>query len=125
MNIEDIVSRLLLDRDRVGVFTGDAVVINTDDNMKLEYSAPLHVHARTSEDNVWALMSKALAREFVPVDAVHGATGRVRLAQAYARQQDWLRALITLRAADQLAPGDAQIEALYAEYQARLADELR
>ena len=122
---EDMIARLQLTREEVARFA-EGSVLNTDDNMRIEYSAPLHLHEQTAEANFYALLRQGRgpdAPPLVPLDAVEGLTGRLRLAEAYARREDWLRATLTLKA-DAEAP-DAHPDVLdaYRKYQEALVAE--
>ena len=58
-----------MDREAVRKLT-EGVVLNTDDNMRIESAAPLHLHASTSDQNVSLLLDSALVPPWVedPVD---------------------------------------------------------
>ena len=119
----DLLARWQLDRELILRFSGDAPV-NTDDNMRIEYSAPLHLHEETASENFLRLLGDSGARDTVPLHAVQGFDATVELARAYARRDDWVRALVTLKAAERITPGDATVQALYLDYQAKLRAEL-
>ena len=51
----DIVSMLQLTRDDIMEMT-ERAVLNTDDNMRIEYRAPKHLHVETSWDNMRRMM---------------------------------------------------------------------
>ena len=124
---EDVLARWFLDGPGVEKLVGD-VVRTTDDNMRIEYSAPLHLHDDTADDNFFWMLDKSGARERVPFEAVHGAVGMLELARAYGDHKDWLRGLLTLKEAARLAPHEApesaEIEALFAEYQGQLMEDV-
>jgi len=114
-----------LQRDGLERFAGD-IGLNTDDNMRIEYSAPLHLHEHTATSNFNALVPVEDGVEHtVPIDAVEGVDGRIALAEAYARRTDWLRALVTLRDAYRLQPDHPQVVELYESYQDRLREKLQ
>jgi spermidine synthase len=116
MEPEDIVARFQLNHAMLRSFVGD-VPPNTDDNMRVEYSAPLNLHEDTANHNFFLLLGEGGARGMVPFDAVVDAEGRVDLARAYARREDYVRALITLKEAEVLEPGSQVVAELYVEYQ--------
>ena len=121
--VEDLLARIQLDRPRLEKFA-EGAVLNTDDNMRIEYSAPLHLHEQTAEANFLALLQREDGEDpMVPLDAVEGVEGRIRLAEAYARRADYLRALLTLKDAWRLEPENERVAALYEEYQAELLEE--
>lgn len=119
---EDLLARLQMTRDGLREFAGD-VERNTDDNMRIEFSAPLHLHEMTADENFFALLKRGGEQKeppLIPLDAVHGLSGRLALAEAYARRDDWLRAAIAIKE-DAAQPG-AQDDVLvtYELYQQRL-----
>jgi len=116
---EDMVARFQLDRDMIRTFVGE-VTANTDDNMRVEYSAPLNLHEDTAKENFFRLLGEGGARGSVPFGAVVGTEGRIDLARAYARREDWVRALITLKDIDENEPGNITVAELYVEYQEKL-----
>lgn len=80
----------------------DGVQLNTDDNMRIEYSAPLNLHRSTSRENVERLLSFAVVPSAVtdPVDLL-------QLGTEYLRREDFERGLEAMfRAVEQA--GDAQ-----------------
>lgn len=126
----DILSFHQLDRDALLDRSGH-IEINTDDNMRVEYGAPRHLHEDTAESNFRKLLYVKEQPPALPLEATPTVADKVALAQAYARREDWLRALLALKAAeaqrsaeatpDELAePIDEQIVALFTEYQRRL-----
>ena len=118
---EDVLALYMLDRDGVLRITR-GTVLNTDDNMRVEYSAPLHLHEDTLDAN--SDMVEAVAE--VAVDAVEGTDGLLALARAYSTYDDgWRRVLSTMAVAKARSPEDPSIDLLYSAYQeaARLAAE--
>ncbi|RME26773.1 MAG: hypothetical protein D6798_05980 [Deltaproteobacteria bacterium] len=122
VNAYDLLTRYQMGRDRILEFAGDAP-LNTDDNMRIEYSAPLHLHEETAEANFQALLGDKDDRR-PPLEAVHGRDQLVALARAYARRERWVEALVVVKEAYALAPDDEEIPALYDEWQQRLLAEL-
>ena len=123
---EDLLVRLQMTRDGLREFAGD-IERNTDDNMRIEFSAPLHLHEMTAEANFYALLKKGGERKeppLIPFEAVEGVGGRMALSEAYARREDWLRAALTIK--DDAAQPDAHddVIATYELYQQRLLAEL-
>lgn len=113
---EDILARYQVDREMLLGFAGQAP-INTDDNMLIEYSAPLHLHDDTASENFRVLLESTGARNMVLTGSVEGLAGHIALAKAYARNKDWLRALMVLKIAEEQWPGDPEVQALYDEWQ--------
>lgn len=104
---EDILSLYQFRRDTVVSLAG-SVELNTDDNMRIEYSAPLHLYESTQLAN--ECMLAPLAE--VPFDAVEGKESLLALAKAYARHDpDGRRGVETLRSAEDSNPNDAEVQA--------------
>ncbi|MFT5679100.1 MAG: spermidine synthase [Myxococcota bacterium] len=122
---EDLLARIQLDRPRLEGFA-EGAVLNTDDNMRIEYSAPLHLHEQTAEANFMALLHRKDGEQpMIPLDAVDGVPGRLKLAEAYARRDDHLRALLVLKDAWRLEPENKRVAELYSEYQEVLTGSLK
>jgi spermidine synthase len=104
---EEILSLYQFGRGRLVDFAGD-VELNTDDNMRIEYSTPLTLHAETSERNIELLEQVAE----IPYHAVRQ-TRLGRLAFSYAmRDRGWRRALGTINHATMLEPDDLELAGL-------------
>jgi spermidine synthase len=116
---EDVLTRWQIGREGILRFAGDTVR-NTDDNMRVEYSAPLHLHDDSANANFLSLLGSTGARNAIPVNATDGGEGLLALARAYERRKDLVRALITLKEAERVEPGLPEVERLYVEYQGRL-----
>ena len=111
---EDIVGLYQFDREALLRLAGD-VELNTDDNLRIEYSAPLSLHKETSMRNV-AMLERAAE---IPYGAV-SPDRLAKLARVYAeRDTGWKRALATLRSAVELRPDDSGLESLYRQTLAR------
>lgn len=117
----DLLIRYQADRERILAYAGE-VEANTDDNMRIEYSAPLHLHEDTADANFLALLGPKDMRR-PPMEAVHGLDGLLRLAHAYARGERWVEALIVLKEAWKQGESE-EVEALYNEWQGRLVQSL-
>lgn len=117
----DLLTRYQADRDRVLAYAGE-VEANTDDNMRIEYSAPLHLHEDTADSNFLALLGPKDMRR-PPLEAVTGVDGLLRLAHAYARRERWVEALMVLKEAWRVGENE-EIEVLYNEWQTRLIESL-
>jgi hypothetical protein len=111
----DVVAHLLLSGSAIADLAGD-VGRNTDDSMRIEYSAPLHLHQSTAEANAQLLESRAE----VPIDLVEGMDELVRLAGRYA-QDDMSprRAMAVMEVARTEHPDDRRLQALQAILEAR------
>jgi spermidine synthase len=108
---EDILSTLLMRRDRIREVAGNAVR-NTDDNMRIEYRAPLHLHRDTQFQNVAMLYRNAeLATEM-------GEESPVRLraiAEAYRFREDIDRSIDTIVHAALRLPAESPERAAWLE----------
>lgn len=113
---EDVLTRFQIDQDDILAFAGEAT-LNTDDNMRIEYSAPLHLHEDTADKNFLSLLEESDARRTVPLHTVEGVEGRIDLAEAYARRADFLKALLVLQDAERVEPGNPVVFERYLEYQ--------
>jgi spermidine synthase len=114
---EDVLGLYLFGRDTVLQLAGD-VERNTDDNMRIEYSAPLSIHASTEAENLPMLYDAAIAT----IDAVSTKAEIVALARAYARTDPTgRRALFTAEEALARFPYDASVAGLYGEIQRTMA----
>jgi len=99
----ELASRFVFD-ERAFARMGEGVVRNTDDNMHIEYVAPLRIHAETSQENVrWMAKYARLPWPEGEADALQLAD----LARAYSESGDGVRARTAyLTAAAMLPVGD-------------------
>lgn len=98
----DVMSQLLLQHEQVLKIAGDAER-NTDDNMRIEYRAPLHLHKDTQFENVSMLYRNAV----LPVHLVGEDAGRLAaLARAYDERGDIDRSIDTMIHAALRLPSD-------------------
>ncbi len=116
---EDVLTRYLVDQDKILEFAGDAP-LNTDDNMRIEYSAPRHLHEDTAELNFYKLLEGSHARNMVPLHMVKDVPGMLDLAEAYTRRDDYLKALLVLKEALVREPENPVVFERYEEYQHEL-----
>jgi hypothetical protein len=104
----DLLARYQMDRQQM-LALAKGVERNTDDNMRIEYSAPLHLYDDTAENNFRAL--------FAPVRPSSGASPASRtdrLAKSTG-EQDWINALWTSRT--RIVWSEQPSVPSYAEYQ--------
>ena len=80
---------------------------NTDDKMRIEYSAARSLHANTGFANTVLLRRHSR----VPYESVDDDTSLVRLGERYAEDGDLGRALLAVRAAGDGCPGADQLMA--------------
>ncbi len=96
----------------------EGVGLNTDDNMRVEYSAPRHLHTETSEDNFLLLLPKSQA-----VD-IRGLDDNIALAEAYAGRGEYVRALVCLKRVTDELPDHERATELTRKFGRKLAEEL-
>ena len=113
----DLLTFYQFDRDSIVEIT-EGVGLNTDDNMRVEYSAPLNLHRETAEDNFLILLPQSQAVY------VEGIEANLELARAYARREVWVRALLCLQRVTTEDPEHFEAVLLTEEYQRKLAEEL-
>jgi len=115
---EDILSLYMFGRNTLLKMTGN-VELNTDDNMLIEHSAPLHLHENTYDLNNEMLESAAE----IPLQAVNGKDGALALAESYAyRDVSWRRVLDIMKVVVNENPDDHIVRDLYNTYK-ELAEE--
>ncbi len=120
---EDVLTRFLVAQDKILQFV-EGAELNTDDNMRIEYSAPRHLHEDTAEENFAKLLKGAEVRDTVPLETVKDVPGMIDLAAAYARRDDYLKALLVLKAAAELDPMNEVIFERVPKYQRKLQRQL-
>ena len=120
----DILARFRLDRENLQELA-DGIERNTDDNMRVEYSAPLHLYTWTGDENVLMLEQSVGRVPQVPFDATEGASELVDLAKSYEKLELWVQALMCLKEADRREPRRTDVETLYVQYQHELAKALK
>ncbi|MBN2798597.1 MAG: fused MFS/spermidine synthase [Deltaproteobacteria bacterium] len=121
----DVVALFQLDREHIVELTGEAI-LNTDDNMRIEYRAPLNLHVSTQERNYAALIDHRV----IPMEAIGPYPERLAaLAEAYQRRGDPVRAITAMAAAAYMAQEPevretylARAEAWQAELEATFED---
>lgn len=115
---EDVLIRFLVDQDKILEFTQDAE-LNTDDNMRIEYGAPLHLHEDTADDNFARLLKAWDVRAYIAVDKVEGTEGMIALAEAYNRADQPLKAYLTIQRAIKEDPENVELTELLPAYAMR------
>jgi spermidine synthase len=83
----DLVGTYLMDRDQILAMT-EGVERNTDDNMRIEYGAPRHLHQSTAARNVELLLKNAQIPPSIRGDAL----ALARMAAVYEERDDRDRA---------------------------------
>ncbi len=111
----DLLAMYQMDRDGILAAT-EGVPLNTDDNMRIEYNAPLNLHRDTNEANSRFLLRNAS----IPEAALRSAQEGGELARAYERSGDSARAMLAYARAIRLAREERDW-ALQAIYEVELA----
>jgi spermidine synthase len=120
----DILARFRLDRANLQELSA-GVERNTDDNMRVEYSAPLHLYTWTGDENVLMLEKSVGKVPRIPFESTEGADGLIALAKSYEKLELWIQALMCLKQADKREPRRPDVEALYVQFQHELAKVLK
>jgi spermidine synthase len=124
----DVLPLLLLDRDSVLEAAGDAPM-NTDDNVRIEFSAPLHIHYSTQARNSEMLL--AVGKGAWPLyrdsfeDTGAAADFLTRLGEALERKEMWVRAAVAYRDALELRPERVDLTQRVGRIRGLLADAVR
>ena len=119
----DVLARFRLGKAQLHALA-DGVERNTDDNMRVEYSAPLHLYTWTGDENVLMLEKSVGKVPLVPFDATENADELIELAKSYEKLGLWVQALMCLKEADRREPRRPDVEALYVQFQHELNREL-
>jgi len=119
----DLLARYRLDRAKLQELASD-IERNTDDNMRVEYSAPLNLYAWTGDENVLMLEQSVGRVPLVPFEATEGAEGLIDLAKSYEELNLWVQALMCLKEAEKREPGRNDVQAMYIQYQHELSLEM-
>ena len=121
---EDVLARYRLNRDQILQITRPDQ-LNTDDNMRIEYSAPLHLHDDLAESDFVKLLPGHKVADTIPYGRFEASPdGYLRMAEAYARNEDYLRASVLLLDAEGQWPDRTDLGMRRAEYQDALAKEM-
>ena len=115
----DLLARYRLDREKLQELA-DGVERNTDDNMRVEYSAPLNLYTWTGDENVLMLEQSVGKVPLVPFEATVGADGLIDLAKSYEELELWVQALMCLKEAEKREPGRNDVAAMYVQFQHEL-----
>jgi len=124
----DVLPLLLLDRESILEVAADAP-LNTDDNVRIEFSAPLHIHYSTQEKNSEILLAAGkgawpLYRDGFE-DEGDAADFLTDLGEALERKEMWVRAAVAYRDALELRPSRVELRDRVARIRALLADAVR
>ena len=115
----DLLARYRLDREKLQELA-DGVERNTDDNMRVEYSAPLNLYTWTGDENVLMLEQSVGKVPLVPFEATEGAEGLIDLAKSYEELELWVQALMCLKEAEKREAGRNDVATLYVQFQHEL-----
>ncbi len=121
---EDVLARYRINRDQILLFTS-IDQLNTDDNMRIEYSAPLHLHDDMAEgDFVKLLPSHKVADTILYGHFEESPEGFLRMAEAYSRNEDFVRASVVLIEGERRWPDRPDLTLAKEKAQADLAESL-
>ena len=115
----DLLARYRLDREKLQELA-EGVERNTDDNMRVEYSAPLNLYTWTGDENVLMLEQSVGKVPLVPFDAAENADELIELAKSYEKLELWVQALMCLKEAEKREPGRSDVAAMYVQFQHEL-----
>ncbi len=107
----DLLLHYLMDEAAVDVLVGEEG-LNTDDNMRIEFSAPHYLHTSTASENLLLLLRESVIHELDTIP------DNLALAQAYGRRKDWTRGMVVLKRVLDAEPGHAEAAGLFREYRA-------
>ena len=108
----DLLTFFQMERDTMEAFTMGASM-NTDDNMLIEFAAPRRLYEETSSHNYRVLLNESKPA----LQALRDLPDFMAFAAAYARREEYVRALIVLKEADARYPGSDEVLAQYNRYQ--------
>jgi hypothetical protein len=108
----DLLTYFQMERDTMEEFTLGAAM-NTDDNMLIEFAAPRRLYEETSSRNYRVLLNEARPA----LQALRDIEDFKAFSLAYARREEYVRALIVLKEAEARYPGDPEVFDLYTGFQ--------
>jgi spermidine synthase len=111
-NPYDLLVYYRMDQAGVEKVVGD-VTLNTDDNMRVEYSAPKQLYKSTGQANIRTLMKSPQVPSF---SSVHQS---IAMAKAYGAIEDWVRGMIVLKRLLEENPGHTEASLLWRYYMAQ------
>ena len=107
---EDVLGLFAFDQDAILEMQA---LVNSDDNMRIEYSAPLHLHDSTRKPNNIMLGANLQ----IPWQALNTPEDYIALGKAYAYYDYvWDRAVELMRKASEIYPDNLVIKDLFQEY---------
>jgi spermidine synthase len=114
----DLLTYFQMERDTMDDFTMGAA-LNTDDNMLIEFAAPRRLYEETSSRNYRVLLNESKPA----LQALDSLEDFLAFSAAYARREEYVRALIVLKEADARFPGSDVVLERYNRYQAEFLKE--
>ena len=103
-----LLHHLMDERGLAGLTEG--AEMNTDDNLRIEFSAPHFLHESTASENLLLLLREAVIPELEAV------SDSLALAEAYGRKEDWSRGMVVLGRVLKAEPGQAEAADLFRKY---------
>jgi len=101
-----------MDQDGMLNVAGD-IELNTDDNMRVEYSAPKQLYKSTGQANIRTLMKSPQVPELPSIEQA------LKMASAYGDIEDWVRGLIVLKRVLEKHPNHVDATLLWRYYRAQ------
>ncbi len=114
----DLLTYFQMERDTLDEFTMGAP-LNTDDNMLIEFAAPKRLYEETSAHNYRVLLNESRPA----LQALRHIEDYKAFSRAYARRDEYVRALIVLKEAEARFPGDDEVLSMYNEFQAKFLED--
>jgi spermidine synthase len=111
-NPYDLLVFYRMDQDGVAKVVGD-IEFNTDDNMRVEYSAPKQLYKSTGQANIRTLMKSPQVPELSTIRQ------SLDMAGAYGDVEDWVRGMIVLKRLLQENPKHVEASLLWRYYMAQ------
>lgn len=112
LNPYDLLVFYRMDQSGVAKVVGD-IEFNTDDNMRVEYSAPKQLYKSTGQANIRTLMKSPQVPEFSSVQQ------SLDMAEAYGGVEDWVRGMIVLKRLLEKHPRHVDASLLWRYYRAQ------
>ena len=124
-NPYDLLTFVLMGRDTV-VEVAQGAPVNTDDNVRIEFSAPRYLHRRTADGNFEVLLTASTG----PAPLYRGRFADRQkhrdflfaLGEAFERRDLWLKAALSYREAVELDPRDTEAASRLAAIQGMLGE---
>jgi spermidine synthase len=111
-NAYDLLVFYRMDQEGMVKVIGD-IELNTDDNMRVEYSAPKQLYKSTGQANIRTLMKSPQVPHLPSIEQA------LEMAHAYGRLEEWVRGLIVLKRVLEKNPEHVETGLLWRYYMAQ------